>query len=257
MTSIEPISGPLFPSIHVTWSSTLSVRAPICGAIGEKRKAVEHVERAFERQPGSGALAAQLIEYAHGIDEAEIAQRTLDRFDLEPVKTEGARPYLTLARLLIDRQLLREGMSALARLPNPRTISDTMEAAILKKRSRDFQGAHRLFAEAYALNPDDPRLVQEYAQTKLQIARATRSVPIKKKLNNEAAELLRRAIQLSDDSVRSAWCWYDLARTLDWLRAPKSEVDTAFLQASSLHPNEPKFEAAYQEWQKKSATRGS
>ncbi|MFI5458357.1 MAG: hypothetical protein ACHRXM_23250 [Isosphaerales bacterium] len=189
-----------------------------------------------------------MIEYAHGIEEAGLAQRVLERFEKEPSKSEGSRPYLTQARLLIDRKRLAEGMNVLTRMPSSRTIDETVEAAVLTKRSKDFQGAHRLFAEAYSLNPDDPKIIQEYAQTKLQIARATRNIPIKKRLNNQAAELLRRAIQLSDDPVRSAWCWYDLARTLDWLRAPKSEVEAAFRQAQSLHPNEPIFATAFDRW---------
>lgn len=225
-------------------------------AIGDRRKAADHLERALEHQPGSGALAAQLIEFAHGLDDTELARRVLERFDNAALKTEGPRPYLTEARHLIDMHRVQEAKHVLTRMPTSRAIDDIIETAILKKRSRDFQGAHSLFAEAYGLKPDDPKVVQEFAQTKIQIARQARPAAIKRRLNNEAAELLRRAIQLSDDPIRTAWCWFDLAQTLEWLRAPSSEVETAFLKALSLRPTEPKFERAYKQWKEKTRTKG-
>jgi ATP-dependent DNA helicase RecG len=225
-------------------------------AVGERKKAVDHLESAFERQASSGAIAGQLIEYAFGIDDPDLAQRIIERFDKEPMRSEASRPYLTLARHLIDGNRAKEGIEVLKRLPSSGTLADTIEAAILKRRSRDYQGAHSLFAQAYSLNPDDPKIIQEYAQTKLRIARTTRNIPIKKRLNNEAVELLRRAIHLSDDPVRSAWCWYDLARTLDWLRSPKSEVEAAFVRARSLHPNEPTFATAHEQWKEKTGHSG-
>jgi len=223
-------------------------------AIGERRKAVDHLQRAFDRQTSSGAIASQLIEYAHALEELDMAQQVLDRFDKQSMKSEGSRPYLTHARLLINRQRPKEAVEILTRMPVMRSVSETVEAAILKKRSADYQGAHQLLAEAYSLNPDDPKILQEYAQTKLRIAAASRNRALKKRLDKEAAELLRRAIQLSTEPGRTAWCWYDLARTLDFLRAPKSEVDSAFLQALLLLPNEPAFIRAYRNWKEKTSS---
>jgi ATP-dependent DNA helicase RecG len=226
-------------------------------AIGERHQALDLLNRAFDQQPSSGALASQLIEYAFGLEDPERARQALDRFDREHRKSEGPRPYLTHARLLIDRNRAKEGIESLNRIPKLRTLDETLEAAILKKRSGDLQGAHRLFAEVYSLNPDDPKIIQEYAQTKIGIAsNFTRDHAVKKRLNREAAELLRRAIQLSNDPVRSAWCWYDLARTLEWLRVPSIEVEAAFLRACSLHPNEPIFAKAFERWKKNESARG-
>lgn len=225
-------------------------------AIGERSKAVDQLELAFDRQPSSGAVAAELIEYAHALDETDLAQRVLERFEKEPVKTEASRPFLAHARLLIDRKQLQEGRNVLSRMPGARTTGDLIEAARLKRSSRDFRGAHRLFEEVYSLNPDDPRIIQEYAETKLEMARPTRNSQNKRRLNSDAAELLRRAIQLSDDPVRSAWCWYNLARTLDWLGAPDSEVEAAYIQARSLLPNEPTFATAHEQRKDKTGHSG-
>jgi ATP-dependent DNA helicase RecG len=54
---------------------------------------------------------------------------------------------------------------------------------------------------------------------------------------------------LTDDSTRKAWCWFDLARTLAWLRVPNSEVDDAYMQAIALKPDENRFRDTYREWQ--------
>ena len=95
-------------------------------------------------------------------------------------------------------------------------------------------------------------MVQEFAQTKLAIARALRprgrNLETKKTLNRQAVELLRRAIPLTDDPTRKAWCWLDLARTLAWLRDPKTDVEHAYLQAMALKPDEDRFRDSYREW---------
>ena len=158
-----------------------------------------------------------------------------------------------MARLLVDRGRNKEASDVLRRLPAVRTANETLEAAILKKRARDDEGAHRLFAEALSANPDDPKLLHEFAQTKLHLARALNKndIATKKRLHREAVELLRRAIQLSDQSVRTAWCWFDLARALEWLRDPKSEIEEAFLKARALLPDEQRFTRAHEEWKEK------
>jgi|GEM_PF-196240 len=229
-------------------------------AVGEKENSTALLERAFTRQPSSGALAAQILEYAFALDKIRLAQTVFDTFQKQMTKSEASQPYLTMARLLIDRNEIGKAEEALGRIPPSRTISDTVEAAILKKRTRDFKGAHQLFTEAFSVNPDDPKIIHELAQTKIKLARQIwhrKELPVKKRLNKEAAELLRRAIQLSDDEVRTAWCWFDLASVLDWLRAPKSEVEAAFLKSRSLRPEEPLFKDKYESWKRKIGKKGT
>jgi len=212
------------------------------------------LQRAFGRQPGSGVLAGQIVEYAFGLDKTEVAQAVFSAFEKQTTKSEASQPYLTMARLLIDRNEIEKAAEVLGRIPPSRTVSDTVEAAILRKRTRDFKGAHQLFTEAFSINPDDPKIIHELAQTKIRLAmgiRLRKDIAVKKRLNKEAAEFLRRAIQLSDDDVRTAWCWFDLASVLDWLRSPKSEVEAAFLKARSLMPDEPLFKNKYASWKQR------
>lgn len=74
---------------------------------------------------------------------------------------------------------------------------------------------------------------------------------VRRRLNLEAVELLRKALQLADNRTREARCWYDLARTLDSLRDSNSEIEAAFLRARSLLPEEPRFTDAYEAWKSK------
>lgn len=216
---------------------------------GERRSALQLLERSFERQPAEPALATQIIEYAFTLGEDVLARRTLERF--ESAGGAAAQPFLSMTGTLLDRGQIQEAVSILSRLPEAASVEETIEAAILKKRAGDFEGAHCLFAKAYSLDLDDPKLIHEYAQTKIRLAQSlgrTADPEVKKRLNREAAELLRRAIQLADDPVRLAWCWFDLAKTLDWLKSARSEVEAAYMAAVALLPAEPRFRKWYQNW---------
>jgi len=223
-------------------------------AVGEKVNAVNHLERAFVHQPSSGALTSQLIEYSFGIGNSDLAHKTFKKFEEQLVKSESSHPYLTMARLLIDNARVKEANEVLGRIPLSRTINDTVEAAILMKKANDYSGAHHLFSEAYSINPDDPKIVHEFAQTKMKLASSLwkrSDIDTKKRLNREAVEMLRRAIQLSADPVREAWCWFDLARTLDWLKAPYSDVEAAYLKALTYIHDEPRFQEGYKKFKSK------
>ncbi|HKI00944.1 MAG TPA: ATP-binding protein [Thermoanaerobaculia bacterium] len=218
--------------------------------VGEKSQALDHLERTFERQQTSDALVSQIIEYSAALGDLQRAINSLEKY----AKSGGtmAQPFLSLAGLLLDQKRAQDAIAVLASIPVTRTREDTVEAAILKKRAGDLEGAHHSFAEAYSINPDDPRLVHEFAQTKIGLAstlpKRGKNADIKNRLNREIAELLRRAIQLSTDPVRQAWCWLDLAKTLQWLDSPRSEIESAFQKAISLNPNEHRFREAYKRW---------
>ena len=53
---------------------------------------------------------------------------------------------------------------------------------------------------------------------------------------------------LSKDTVQRAWCFFDLARTLTWQRAPSSNIQDAFQNAIDLLPYEKTFREAYDKW---------
>ncbi|HIH86863.1 MAG TPA: hypothetical protein HA304_03055, partial [Methanosarcinales archaeon] len=118
---------------------------------------------------------------------------------------------------------------------------------ILYKRAGRFKEAHKVFASNFDILREDQKAVHEFAQTKMKLASKERG-HVRKRLNKEALELLHRAIQLSDDHIRTAWCWFDLARTLNWLRSPETEILSAYSKAMELLPNEPIFKENYETW---------
>jgi ATP-dependent DNA helicase RecG len=219
--------------------------------IGEKREALRTLESSLEGQPASGEITSKIIEYAVELDDDVAAERAFEKF--RAARGQAAQPIFAMAGLLIDRGRTAEAVSLLREIPASRSVDDTLDAAILRKRAGDYEGAHKLFAEAFGLSPDQAKLLQNFAQTKVELARRIRvrsdaDQAAKRKLNVEAADLLRRAIKLSTDPLRQAWCWYDLARALDWLGTPRGEVETAFQKALELLPGEPRFNEAYNTW---------
>ena len=234
---------PRYRTLHALRESALM------WATGDRRRSLDHLLRAAQDQPGSGALAGQIIEYAASLDDIDLAKTTFERFEAVPDKTEASQPYLRFAAAMLNIGESREARQALSLVPPTSGHRDLVEAAILSKRTRDYTEAHRIFENVYPQVSDDPRVVQEFAQTKLALARAAHPRnPTRRTLNRQAAELLRRAIQLSDDPVRKAWCWFDLARTLTWLREPNADIENAYLQAISLKQDEQRFRDAYSRW---------
>ncbi len=216
-------------------------------AIGDRMSAIRHLERAFEQQPNSGIIAAQIIEYALAMDDLPLAR-----------KRESSQPYLVFARNLLDRHETSEARRVLGMIPLAGTDDEIVEAAVLRKRAGDYKEAHRLLAQVYPKLMDDPKVVQEFAQTKLRLAQQLdggKDLATKKRLNQESVELLHRAIQLATDPVRVAWCWYDLAGTLAWLHEPTTDIEAAYLRALALRPDEPRFKKAYDEWKKRATAR--
>jgi ATP-dependent DNA helicase RecG len=243
--------------VHPRFQVIHSIReAAHLWAIGEKNNAIALLERAFSRQPNSGALASQLIEYYFGFDNPSFAYKVINTFEKEHNKGEINLPYLTMAKMLIDNNKPRESTEFLRKIIPSQNIRDIIEAAILRKRMHDYKGAHELFKKASEINPNDPKMLLDFAQTKIYLAKGLygRGEHLsKKRLNKEAVELLRRAIQLSPEEYKftSSWCWFELARALEWLREPHSDVEAALLKSRSLLPEEPKFIEYYDRWKEK------
>ena len=238
---------PRYIAIHALRESALS------WATGNRSRAVERLQRAAAELPGSGAVAGQIIEYAAAMDDMTLAREAFDRFQAVPDKTEAAQPYLRYAEAMLNRGKMVEFRNALALMPSASGVNDMVESAILSKRAGNCEEAHRIFETAYPQARGDARAAHEFAQTKIALARAIRDRrdPAKRELNCQAAELLRHAIQLTDDPTRKAWSWFDLARTLSWLRESKSEVQNAFEQAIRLRPEETRFSDVYSQWRRR------
>jgi len=218
---------------------------------GERQAALAHLGRAFESQASSGALASRLVDYHVANDDLAVAEGILERFIEQPIKTESSQPYLAYARALLDRSRPADARRVLNKIPLSAPSEDKLELAILRKRSSDFRRAHSLFVEISRDMMDDPKFLHEFSQTKVSLARSLRrDYATRRRLNRDAAELLRRAIQLSTDPTREAWCWYDLARTLRWLKSPSTEVEQAYLKALSMRPEERRFQHSYDQWKR-------
>lgn len=215
---------------------------------GDRQAAIAHLSRLLEARPGSGAVARQLIEYAVAVGDLDLAQGVFERFRSAPERTETSQPYLQYASGLLDRRLNKEAGSVLELIPAAGPSADIAEAAVLRKRMGDHREAHRLFAQALPEMRDDARIVHEFAQTKIALARGQRDPTTRRRLNREAVELLHRAIQLTTDPVREAWCWFELARALNWLKEPRTQVEEAHLRALALRPEEPRFREGYERW---------
>jgi ATP-dependent DNA helicase RecG len=214
-------------------------------ATGDRERAVRHLEEARRDARHSGALAAQLIEYAAALGDMSRAQAVFAEAEADATLARSHLIYLALARAHLDRQALNEARAVLARAPQPTAVQDTLEMAILHKRSGELQKAHQLFSAAFPELQNSAKAVHEYAQTKINLAarvhRGHQAQNTRRRLNREALELLHRVVQLSDSPARSAWAWFDIARTLGWLRAPETEVQQACSRAIELLPEEPRF----------------
>jgi ATP-dependent DNA helicase RecG len=223
-------------------------------AVGDRRQAILNLQSASRRVPKSGALVAQIIEYTASIDGLGGVEHIFADVESDLTISDRHLPYIAMAKILLDHNNPKRASEILTHIPSPTKVDDLVELAVLHRRSGHLREAHSIFASNYDLIKDIPKAVHEYAQIKTRLAAdlPKSQIDTKRRLNRDAVELLRRAIQLSgDDNVRSAWCWYDLARALSWLRSPDIEVLQAYSKAMELLPYEPRFKESYESWKQK------
>lgn len=219
-------------------------------ATGERQRAIQNLTSAVQQAPYSGALVAQLMEYHASLGELVKANDLFQQIEKELDMKDRHLAYISMAKALLDQGQLSKAREILNNAPSPVESDDVIELALLHKRAERFQQAHRLFSDNFDLIKNNPKAVHEYAQTKMRIA-TQRQGDTRLRLNREASELLRRAIQLSDDPTRTAWCWSHLAQVLTWLKAPNTDIETAYQRAIGLLPDEPRFAEYYHEWIKR------
>lgn len=216
-------------------------------ATGDRKGAVANLEQALKNVSTSGAIIGQLIEYKASLGEVTSAEHMFNENKNNPELIDRHLLFLAMARAYLDSQNPSKASLILQDIPSPTTGDELIELAILYKRAGRFREAHKVFASNFDILREDQKAVHEYAQTKMKLASREQGY-VRDRLNRDAVELLRRAIQLSDDKVRTAWCWYDLARTLVWLRSPESEILNAYSKAMELLPDEPIFKENYDKW---------
>lgn len=216
---------------------------------GERTRADALAADLHKRVPGSGNVAALRIDFAATNGDIVQARQILNEFLKHPDATDKPKAIAAMVRALLgqaDHALwpeerdgwTREARTLLAGIGLPQDPTDAIERAILHKRSGDLEGAHRIFSSIASSIQDDPKALHEFAQTKNRIAGNVKleiGRSAKKTLNREAATILRRVISLSNEQpLRAAWAWFDLARTLQWLREPSAEIRTAIEKAKTL-----------------------
>lgn len=220
-------------------------------AIGDPDAAYLRLSSAFDGSPGSGVLAAELIEALGRRGDLRRASEVYERFRVEPLRTEERSVVTSLAMIYLDARRSTEARALLDELPTLLSGREAIEAAILERRAGRQQRAHQYFEKAGEAVLVDPRALLEFAQTKTKLATGQRSARAGQyqrgahdRLLREARELLRRVLQMEAPRMRHAWAWFELGRVLRAMRAPKAEVRHAFEQAYALLPDEPRFREA-------------
>ena len=215
--------------------------------VGGFDDAYQRVRDAWMASQGSAVLAAEMIRLHAERDDPEEAGAVFERF--REVGAKAAIPNVanTWIEVLLDRGKEGDARRLLDELAESASAQDAIDAAILARRLRESRIAHRFFQQAGDSIQVDSRALHEFAQTKLWLAQdARRKRPrawheVCRRLLVEARGLLERVISMDASPTRHAWAWRDLARTLNWLRAPASEVEAAFENALRLLPDEPRF----------------
>ncbi|MGD1047093.1 MAG: RNA-binding domain-containing protein [Bacteroidota bacterium] len=222
-------------------------------SIGEKKNALDRLHSVFTEQPHSGAIAAQLIEFYGEMGNIPAAESVFRTFHESPLKYEAEQPYLRLFKVLYTNNNKVKAKEIIDLLPESEYLSAPLDVAIAYKRIKVLDKSHTIFSRILDSYSEDPECLHNFAQVKIAIANelAHKRNPnwhTVSRLRIEAIELLRRSLTLSKETVQRAWCFFDLARTLTWQRAPSSNIEDAFQNAIDLLPYEKTFREGYDKW---------
>ena len=220
---------------------------------GEHQRAIAVLQEASARVPEAGSVAAQEIAYLADSGDLPAARKVFARLE----QTEGARDrhlaYMALARAYLDVDQRDDAAALLLNAPRPPETRSQVELAILHRRSRDLESAHRQFSSIGSRIQTDPRALHEWAQTKIALAR---NIPIaddvapaaRQQLLRESLDMLARVTELTHDQpVRAAGAWFDIAKVRELLQEPRASIEDAVARAVDLHPGDPKFHEWWQQ----------
>lgn len=225
-------------------------------SIGEHHTALGNLKAALHQYPHDGAMVSTLIEYLFQLDRSQEAHDIFMTFQTTPHPTDQAAAYLSYFKSLMAHGEKEAAQRVIEALPETAYLENPLEIAIALKRFRQFEKAHVLFNQVYGLYNNNPKYLQNYADTKAQIADNLRrkkhpNWPTINRLRDEAIELLKRAVKLYDDNPNQlAWSWYYLATTMQLRNRnhTKAEIEAAFQQAIALLPSESRFQKSYDHW---------
>lgn len=208
-------------------------------ALGDREEALRRLQSAWRENVASGVLAAAMIRECAKRGKSLQAVMVFRMFEstnppaptIVPVANALAEAMVADGDLEYARRLLRHTDAA-------PVGQDAIDAAILARQAWDPQLAHRYFDLADEAVYGDSRALLEFARTKIDIAM---TVQWDRSLLVEARSLLERVLQLDASRARKAWTWREMARTLNGLRAPRTEIGAAYRKAIALLPSEDRF----------------
>ncbi len=226
-------------------------------AIGNDTHAFIRIEDTWKQMPGSPTLTAELIRLLGGKGRIDAAESVYGKF--RELTTDAFVPLVAnvLIETLLDLGQENAARKYLGQLPQYLSSVDALDSAILARRLGRQEIAHRYFERAGEALLHDTRAMHEFAQTKIKLAQQIlrerrghkHGFDSNRRLLLEARELLERATQMDADKTRHAWVWRDLGRVKKWLKAPGSEVKTAYQHAIELLPSEELFKAELAKWE--------
>ena len=215
--------------------------------VGGLDDAFQRVRDSWEANQASAVLAAEMIRLYAERDDPDKAEAVFARFRDAGPKAAMPNVANTWIEVLLDHDRNDEARCLLDELAESASAQDAIDAAILARRLREPRIAHRYFQQAGDAIRTDSRALHEFAQTKMWLAQEARGRQrrgwreVNRRLLVEARGLLERVTGMDASPARHAWAWRDLARTLNWQRAPAGEVEAAFGNATRLLPSEPRF----------------
>ncbi len=245
--------------VHPEYLTILALRdVAHLRAIGDYTGAGRRLREAFDANSGSGPIAYELIHEFARQGELGRARAVYDRFFATHLRAAEGRVVTAMSAAYFDAHKNEDARDILNQLPKLLTQTEAMDAAILERRAGRQDRAHRLFEEAGNALQLDARALLEFAQTKIKLAetigRKRRQGAYENdarfRLLREARDMLQRVLQLDTARVRHAWASYELGRVLQWLGAPASEIRQAFEQATTLAPEEARFQSALAKFNK-------
>ena len=213
-------------------------------AVGNPDDAFARIEEAWTANVSSAALAAEMIRLRAKRGEVDLAEQVWARFLDEGPEFGRAHVTNTLLDALLEageKTMARRVLETLNEVPSP---EDAIDSAMLAKRLDEQRIAHGYFERAGDAVANDPRVLHEFAKTKIHLARdaprerGTGWREAHRRLLLEARDQLERVVLLEASPMRHAWAWRDLARVRDWLGAPAGDVAAAFERACELLPDE-------------------
>ena len=215
--------------------------------VGSVDDAFSRIQKAWESDASSAALAAEVIRMHTERGNIAEAQNAWERFREHGPEFGRAHVANTLVDALLEAgedSLARTILDGIAEVPS---AADAIDTAILAKRLGEQQIAHRYFERAGEAVLSDVRALHEFAQTKIHLAtdayrqRGPSWHEVNRRLLGEARDQLERVTLMNAPATRHAWAWRDLALVRQRLQAPRSDVVAAYRRASALLPQEERF----------------